>query len=364
MSAAASGGAFRELASGAEADTEAALDLPRDERNAATLVGVPSAVKESFAVRGLRQHLGLSRVVLSDRDAAAVTRLRRAGAIVIGTAAMDQLAWTMTGQAPGFPRCETHSPPDAVPRGPGRRSRGCGTRHRAARAGNGLRGIGGVPAAWCGVVGFKPTFGAIQLTGSAPLAPALDTVGIRARHVDDCQLAFSALSPTRPRAAEDGASPRLGIPAGFIAAADCECAVRAAWATALERLTSCKAELNEVGAPPRTTGIGALLAANLALRWGDIVDAEPPERIHPDVRIGVDHGRRLTVSDYLVADDALAAARRQATSMFAEVDLLVMPTVPILASPLKQISCSPARQCAYTTLERVRLTGHLDSVRE
>ncbi len=250
---------------------------------------------------------------------------------------MDQLAWTMTGQAPGFPPCENPLTPG---RSPGGSSGGAAAAVAAGivplALGMDSAGSVRVPAAWCGVVGFKPTFGAIELAGSAPLAPAFDTVGILARHVDDCRLAFSALSPARPQAAGDGASPRLGIPTGFIAAADCDGAVRAAWATALDRLTSWRAELCEVAAPPRTPGIGALFAANLASRWGDVVDAEPTERVHPDVRMGVDDGRELTASDYLRADDALAAARRQATSMFAEVDLLVMPTVPILAPALNK----------------------------
>ena len=77
-----------------------------------------------------------------------------------------------------------------------------------------------------------------------------------------------------------------------------------------------------------------MFAANLASRWGDVLEQEPHDLVDPDVRVGVEHGRSLTASDYLRACDALAAARRTATSLFAEVDVLALPTATILPPPL------------------------------
>ena len=193
-----------------------------------------------------------------------------------------------------------------------------------------------VPAAWCGVVGFKPSFGAIDLDGCAPLAPCLDTAGIIAREVDDCRLAFTALSSAQPEPPEDVAAPRVGVPTELIATAGCDAEVLAGWTSTLDRLRSARVALREVSAPPRIRGIGAVFAANLASRWGDVLDAEPQDLVDPDVRRGVEYGRGLTASDYLRACDALAAARRNATSLFAEVDVLALPTAPILPPPVDE----------------------------
>jgi len=183
-------------------------------------------------------------------------------------------------------------------------------------------------------VGFKPSFGAIDLEGCAPLAPCLDTAGIIARHVDDCRLAFAAMSSVQPEPPMDVAAPRVGVPTELITASGCDPEVLAGWTSTLDGLRGARLELREVRAPPRARGLGAVFAANLASRWGDVLDAESQELVHPDVRGGVEYGRSLTVSDYLRSCDALAAARRHAPSLFAEVDVLALPTAPILPPPL------------------------------
>ncbi len=337
--AAAAGGVFWQFdRDRARADAEAVLGLLRTDADAdaAILGGVPVAVKDSFAVYGLPQHLGLARLLVSDRDAVAVTKLREAGAIVIGTTAMDQLAWTMTGQAPGYPRYDNpavrgHSPGGSSGGAAAAVAAGTVPLALAADSAGSLR----VPAAWCGVVGFKPSFGAIDLDGCAPLAPCLDTAGIIAQGVDDCRLGFTALSSASPEP-KALAAPRVGVPTELIAAAGCDAQVLAGWTGTLDRLRSARVRLREVGAPPRIRGIGAVFAANLASRWGDVLDAEPQDLVDPDVRAGVEYGRSLTASDYLRASDALAAARRNSTSLFAEVDVLALPTAPILPPPIDQ----------------------------
>ncbi len=351
--AAAAGGVFWELtADRARADAGSLHALLRENARPGPLCGVPVAVKDAFAVGGLPQHLGLTRTVVSVHDAAAVGTLRDAGAIVIGTTAMDQLAWTMTGQAPGYPRCENPLLPGHLPGGS---SGGAAAAVAAGVAPLALAadsaGSVRVPGAWCGVVAFKPSFGAIDLDGCAPLAPPLDTAGILARGVDDCRLAFATLSDggaaravrsagaVRPAGAVGPAgadSRRVGIPAAMVAATDCEPALLAAWTRTLERLDSARIEMRDVDSPPQVRGVGAIFAANLAASWGDRVDAEPPDLVSPDVRAGVDFGRSLTATDYLRASDALAGARRLAPSLFGDVDVLILPTAPILPPPLDQ----------------------------
>jgi aspartyl-tRNA(Asn)/glutamyl-tRNA(Gln) amidotransferase subunit A len=334
--AAASGGVFWELAGErALEDASGALGRRSDERGTRPLAGVPVAVKDAFAVAGVPQHLGLTRTVVSDRDAVAVARLRDAGAIVIGTTAMDQLGWTMTGQAPGFPRYEN---PVAPGHCPGGSSGGAAAAVAAGIVPLALAvdsaGSARLPAAWCGVVGFKPSFGAIDLDGCAPLAPCLDTAGIIARRVEDCRRAFVALSGAQREAPADRAAPRVGVPTPLIAATDCDRQVVAAWKAALELMRGAGWTVREVSAPPPVRGIGAIFAANLAARWGDVLAAEPRELVHPEVRAGIEYGRGVSVRDYLDACDRLAAARREAPSLLAEVDVLALPTAPVVPSPL------------------------------
>jgi Asp-tRNA(Asn)/Glu-tRNA(Gln) amidotransferase A subunit family amidase len=343
--AAAASGMFWELAADrAQADAALLHALLRGDGSPGPLSGVPVAVKDAFLVRGLPRHLGLApRAAVSDRDAAAVGALRAAGAIVIGTTAMDQLAWTMTGQAPRYPRCENpllpgHSPGGSSGGAAAAVAAGVVPLALAADSAGSVR----VPGAWCGVVAFKPSFGAIDLDGCAPLAPPLDTAGILACGVDDCRIAFAAVSgeggvvPARVALGAGGGSLRVGVPAGMIAATECEPALLAAWTGTLDRLDDARIDIRDADAPPQVRGVGAIFAAHLATCWGDRVDAEPPDLVDPEVRAGVDFGHTLTATDYLRASEALAGARRLAPSLFGDVDVLLLPTAPILPPPLEQ----------------------------
>jgi aspartyl-tRNA(Asn)/glutamyl-tRNA(Gln) amidotransferase subunit A len=329
------GGAFWEI-DDVRAAHDAEMVLRRREGTGPRVLdGVPVAVKDAFDVSGLAQHLGLTRGIVSDRDAVAVARLRNAGAIVIGTTAMDQLGWTMTGQAPGYPRCDNPLLPG---RTPGGSSGGAAAAVAAGIVPLALAadsaGSVRVPAAWCGVVGFKPTFGAIDLDGCAPLAPCFDTAGIISRYVDDCRLAFPALAGARP--VGKMATPRVGVCTALIAATDCDADILNAWSSTIERLSTARLVLREVSAPSLPRGTGAVFAANLASRWGDVVDVEPKDLVHPAVRAGVDYGRSVAARALLEACDAVKAARSRAASLLDDVDLLVLPTAPVPPPPFDE----------------------------
>jgi aspartyl-tRNA(Asn)/glutamyl-tRNA(Gln) amidotransferase subunit A len=152
-------------------------------------------------------------------------------------------------------------------------------------------------------------------------------------------VSFAATSTRRalaPTVVLEGDARRVGIPAGMIEATECEPALLAAWKRTLERLGHAGIEICDVSSPPQVRGAGAIFAANLASRWGDLVDAEPPDVVSPDVREGVDFGRSLSATAYLRASEALAEARRRAPSLFRDVDVLILPTAPILPPPLER----------------------------
>lgn len=161
------------------------------------LAGVPLAVKDMFDTAGIRTTYGSSifRDHVPTQTALAVAKLEAAGAILVGKANQHEFAWGVTSQNP-------HWGTVANPVLPGKVAGGSSGGNAAALA-DGLCTIGlgtdtggsvRIPAACCGVVGFKPPFGIIGIDGTFPLAPSFDTVGPMARSVRDCVLVYSILT--------------------------------------------------------------------------------------------------------------------------------------------------------------------------
>jgi len=161
------------------------------------LAGVPLLVKDLIDVAGLRITLG-SRIYadrVPDATAPCVRALEAEGAIVVAITTCDEFAWGVGGQ-------NVHWGDTGNPLHPGRITGGSSSGNGAAlAAGMGALALGTdtggsvrLPAAGCGVVGFKTPYGAISTEGVHPLAASLDTVGPMARTVADCALAWSVLS--------------------------------------------------------------------------------------------------------------------------------------------------------------------------
>jgi Asp-tRNA(Asn)/Glu-tRNA(Gln) amidotransferase A subunit family amidase len=293
------------------------------------LAGVPVAAKDSFDVAGLPTQLGLAvPVATPERDAAAVGRLRAAGALIIGKTAMDQLAWSMAGQAPGHPALDT-------PAAPGRITGGSSSGSAAAVAagivplalGGDSAGSVRVPAAWCGVVGLKPTRGLVDLDGCAAMAPSLDTAGVLARSVADCALAMQVLGDVVPT--DEPWAPRCAVidPTG----ADSEVVSAVRWF--VRALTAAGWDIDESDRELGTVKLGRILAAEFAAEWGRTLDPER-HRLTDAVHDGLEFGGKVSAVEYL---DQLAAMRRatlDAGRVFEKWDLLVLPTVLMAAPPV------------------------------
>ena len=177
------------------------------------LAGVPLAVKDIFDTAGVRTTYGSS--IFADhvprRTATAVARLEAAGAIVVGKANLHEFAWGVTSQNP-------HWGTVANPAMPGRVAGGSSGGTAAALAdyqatiglGTDTGGSIRIPAACCGIVGFKPAYGAVSTRGVFPLSPSFDTVGGMARTVADVVLVDAILSG-RPQPASSLAGLRVGV---------------------------------------------------------------------------------------------------------------------------------------------------------
>src|ERR1700686_4282375 len=161
------------------------------------LLGVPIAVKDLFATRGVRTTAG-SRILkdwVPSRDAAVVARLRAAGAIIFGKTNLHEFAYGVSNANPWWG--VAHNPHDPT-RSPGGSSGGSAIAVVAGLCAGALGSDTGgsirVPASLCGCVGLKPTFGAIPLEGAIPLGWSLDHAGPLTRTVGDEGLLLDVLA--------------------------------------------------------------------------------------------------------------------------------------------------------------------------
>lgn len=174
------------------------------------LHGIPVAVKDLLAMKGTVTTSG-SRILadhVTDHDAAAVERLRAAGAVIVGKTRLSEFAYWPGSTNP-------HYGPTPNPRDPTRDAGGSSSGSAAAVArgmvyaalGTDTGGSIRIPAALCGVVGLKPTFGRASLHGCGTLAWSLDHVGPLARSVEDAALVLAAIAGPDPRDARTRSAP-------------------------------------------------------------------------------------------------------------------------------------------------------------
>jgi aspartyl-tRNA(Asn)/glutamyl-tRNA(Gln) amidotransferase subunit A len=161
------------------------------------LHGVPVAVKDLLAVRGVPMSAG-STMLGPDpapHDAAAVRRLRDAGAVVLGVTALNEFAMGTTGVNPHSRTARNPWNLDRITGGSSSGSAAAMAAGLAAAAiGTDTGGSIRIPAALCGIVGLKPTFGRVSRAGVFPLAGSFDTVGPMVRTVEDAALLLEVLA--------------------------------------------------------------------------------------------------------------------------------------------------------------------------
>jgi aspartyl-tRNA(Asn)/glutamyl-tRNA(Gln) amidotransferase subunit A len=175
------------------------------------LHGVPISIKDNFETAGVRTTAGSPTLQdwIPTRDATAVSALLENGAIIVGKTNLQQFAYGAPHERFGEPRN-----PHALERTCGGSSSGSCA---ATAAGIGFGSVGSdtggsirIPAAFCGVVGLKPTYGLVSRSGVIPVSPNLDHVGPIARSVEDCALLLDALVPGAARLNADSYAARLG----------------------------------------------------------------------------------------------------------------------------------------------------------
>jgi len=360
------------LAQAADVDRRRAAGEP-----VGALAGVPVAVKDLLCTRGVETTCA-SRILEHYRppyDATVVTRLREADAIILGKANMDEFAMGSSNEHSAFD--PTRNPWD-LGRVPGGSSGGPTAAVSALQAPLGIGSDTGgsirLPAAFCGLVGVKPTYGLVSRYGLIAFASSLDQVGPLARNVADAALCLevigghdpmdsTSIPVDRPRYGEDidrGIEGlRVGVVTGFLETEGLDPGVRAAVGDAIERLAKLGAEIVEVGLPHAAYAVSAyyLIApsecsSNLSrydgVRYGLRVPGETAEQMMArtrDAGFGDEVKRRIMIGTYALSagyyDAYYAQAQRVRTlvirdfeAAYRSCDVLVGPTAPEPAFPL------------------------------
>ena len=341
-------GAFRQvLAESARRDAVRMTEELADGSPRGPLHGIPVAIKELFDVAGAVGCYGSQVFVdrISTKDAAAVERLRQAGAIVMGVTRSHEFGWGITTQHPQLG--DARNPWDTN-RVPGGSSGGSAVALAAGMVplalGTDTGGSVRIPAAFCGVVGLKPTFGTISRRGVVPLASSLDHVGPMARSVRDLAIALDVLAGFDP---EDPATDHRLLPTLSNVSGDRLDGIRVGTAPSLH-LTPLAPAYEEVFNRALTVAarLGAEivevmvpLAERIRPTFATVQMAEAhythsvtlgtfPTRAAdygPDVRGRLETAAGVGINDYLEARTEAQRIRRRFEEVFELVDVLLTP---------------------------------------
>jgi len=189
-------------------------------RLAGPLTGVPISIKDLYQVDGMPTHAGTRARLpeLGAREASLVSRLRAAGALIFAKANMHEIALGATGENPWtgdvLNPCDHERQAGGSSSGAGA---GVAVGIGAASIGSDTGGSVRIPASFCGITGFKPSFGAIPLDGALHLAFSFDHAGPLAPTVEDCAILYQVMSGRSAHAAAPARSPRLGVPRDWLA---------------------------------------------------------------------------------------------------------------------------------------------------
>jgi aspartyl-tRNA(Asn)/glutamyl-tRNA(Gln) amidotransferase subunit A len=307
------------------------------------LHGVPLGIKDLFDVAGVPNTMGskILRDNVPTQDATVVARLKEAGAIILGKQNLHEFAFGITSENPHFGAVHNPWNLDRVPGG------SSGGTAAATAAGLCAAGMGSdtgasvrAPASFCGVVGLKPTYGRVSRAGALPLAWS----------VADCALMLQAIAGPDARDPATTLDPvpdytsglghgvqnlRIGVPREYffeIVEPDVERLVLAAIAT----LEGLGARVDEVSLPhvAHSQVAGNVIMSTEAASWHANWLAERPQDYGDDVLARIRGGLLTRGVEYLASQKLRTLVQQDFASAFERVDVVLGPTVPIVAPPI------------------------------
>src|SRR5262245_56962708 len=316
------------------------------------LHGIPVAIKDNICMRGVRTTAGSK--ILADfvpaEDATVTSRLKRAGAVIVGKTNLHEFAWGGTTDNPHYGTCRNPWNPERFPAG----SSGGSGAAVAARTCLGALGTdtGGsirLPSSVNGIVGIRPTIGRVSNHNVVPLAWTMDTVSPMTRTVEDCMLMFEVIAGHDPLDDHSAQVPVAdyrreltrgvgGLRVGLIqdySLAHVQPAVGDTIRAALTTLESLGARVEEIAMPSIVGNISAQLTiescepSTYHQEWLRTRAADYGE----DVRTLLELAEMYLATHYLQAQRYRSVLRNDFLEGFKQVDVFVTPTLPFTATP-------------------------------
>jgi aspartyl-tRNA(Asn)/glutamyl-tRNA(Gln) amidotransferase subunit A len=346
------------------------------------LSGVPIALKDNMLLAGERATAG-SRILqdyIASYDGFAALKVRSAGGVILGKTNLDEFAMGSSTENSGFHPTKNPHDPSLVPGGSSGGSAASVAADLAVAAlGSDTGGSIRQPAAFCGVVGLKPTYGAVSRSGLIAMASSLDQIGPFAKTVEDARLLYNALcgpdpldattDPLERRAEllpfEKVKSLKIGIPKEyFVAGLDPEIGAR--MEEVRKEFENMGIEIKEISLPHTSYALStyyiimpAEVSSNLArfdgIRYGGRPAADKLKDIYLNKRgesFGREAKRRIILGTFVLSSgyyDAYYAKAQQVRTLirndfdqaFNEVDAIFAPTTPTTAFPFGEKSDDP-----------------------
>ena len=319
------------------------------------LHGIPIALKDLIDTAGVRTTAAsaLYKDRVPSHDAEVVRRLRAAGAVIIGKNNLHECAY---GGSSLVSSCgDVHNPrdPERIAGGSSGGSAAAVVAGMACAAiGTDTAGSVREPAALCGCVGLKPTYGRVSIRGVIPLSTSLDHIGPISRSVTDAAIVLQAIAGYDPQditscnvpvadyagALGEGAKQlRVGVPRQYFFD-DLDPEVAGSIENALKTIQSLVGGIRDVRLDVPTDR--TLQAAEAyALHAEDVT--QHSDLLFPETVRRIRNGEGITAAEYIARRRELDEARRNIAHIFAEIDLLVTPTTPVTAPTIAELRADP-----------------------
>ena len=297
------------------------------------LHGIPIALKDLIDVAGFpttaASELFLKNVAKSDAEV--TRRLKAAGAVILGKTNLHEFAYGGSGMVSYFGVVRNPTNPQYITGGS---SSGSAAAVAAgfcfAAIGTDTAGSIRLPAAYCGVVGLKPTYGLVSTSGVVPLSWSYDHVGPITRTVEDASLVLQAIGDFKPQ--EQKGDLRFGIARKYFFN-ECDREIVRAVEEVATNLGA--AEVAIPVAEDRTVSNAEAFAYHQQFL------ASHPERYQSETLRRIRSGENIATAAYIQKRCELDSIRRGAADLFREVDVIVAPTVPIPPSLIADLEANP-----------------------
>ena len=314
------------------------------------LHGIPVGLKDLYNTAGVRTTSG-SRIFdnyLPDRDCTVAARFHQAGGILLGKLNMHPFAYGPTGENADYGHMHNPWNPELITGGS---SGGSGSAPAAGQCtiamGSDTGGSVRIPAALCGIVGLKPTYGLVSRSGLTPLSWSMDHPGPMVRTVEDAALVMNVVAghdPEDPGSARvetpdyttaltgDIEGLRIGVPKEYFTA-PLDPGVSQTVREAIGLLEDLGATVLEVDFPMfeyAQAVSGTVLMSEASAYHRDLLKRDA-DKIYPPVRLRLEAGLFVSAADYLKAQQGRSEFNRAVRRLFETVDLLAGPTEPVTA---------------------------------